>query len=106
MTSVRAVQDAAFKNCCLRSGRYDGAKRHHFFPRVAERRVLLGVFQFQNRAERCSALRSAGRRTWVIIETDRPTFTNLPAVPKQNPHRELATHTLSDGRRPTLQTRG
>jgi hypothetical protein len=37
MISVRAVQDAAFKNCCLRSGRYDGAKRNHFFPRVIAR---------------------------------------------------------------------
>ena len=34
MTRVRAVQDAAFKKCCLRSGRYDGANRNHFFPRV------------------------------------------------------------------------
>jgi hypothetical protein len=23
-----------FKNCCLRSGRYDGTKRNHFFPRM------------------------------------------------------------------------
>jgi hypothetical protein len=32
-TLVRADQDAAFKKCCLRSGRYDGANRNHFFPR-------------------------------------------------------------------------
>ena len=35
MTSVRAAQTAAFKNCCLRSGRYDGKPRNYFFPRVA-----------------------------------------------------------------------
>lgn len=28
---VRAVQAAAFKNCCLRSGRYDGSLRNHYF---------------------------------------------------------------------------
>jgi hypothetical protein len=37
MTFVRAVQDAAFKNCCLKSGRYDGAKRNYFFPRMNHR---------------------------------------------------------------------
>jgi len=31
MTLARAVQDAAFKNCCLRSGRYDGSQRNHYF---------------------------------------------------------------------------
>ena len=45
--SVRAVRDTAFKNCCLRSGRFDGSKRNHFFPRVV-------INQFP-----------AGRRTWV-----------------------------------------
>jgi hypothetical protein len=38
-TSARAVQDAAFKKCCLRSGKYDGAKRKHFFPRIAAERI-------------------------------------------------------------------
>src|SRR5205823_12921817 len=33
-TFARAVQDAGFKNCCLRSGRYDGSLRNHFFPRI------------------------------------------------------------------------
>jgi len=28
---ARAVQDAAFKNCCLRSGRYDGSLRNYYF---------------------------------------------------------------------------
>ena len=33
-TFARAVQDTGFKNCCLRSGRYDGSRKNHFFPRV------------------------------------------------------------------------
>ena len=49
-THVHAVQDAAFKNCCLRSGRYDGSKRHHFFPRVIARRALaVRAFPFLSR---------------------------------------------------------
>ena len=40
MTLARVVQDAAFKNCCLRSGRYDGANRNHFFPRVVSKQFL------------------------------------------------------------------
>ena len=31
MTHVHAVQDAAFKKCCLRTGRYDGSQRKHYF---------------------------------------------------------------------------
>ena len=27
---VHAVPDAGFKNCCLRSGRYDGVLRNHY----------------------------------------------------------------------------
>ena len=41
-TSARVVQDAAFKKCCLRSGRYDGARRNHFFPRLTLMPVLRG----------------------------------------------------------------
>src|SRR6266496_307396 len=78
-TSARAVQGAAFKNCCLQSGRYDGARRNHFFPRVNIRTF------------------SAGRRTWVITVNDHPTFTNLSAVPKHNSRRELATHMTKGG---------
>jgi hypothetical protein len=40
MTLARVDQGAAFKNCCLRSGRYDGANRNHFFPRVIARSAL------------------------------------------------------------------
>src|ERR1700690_3762850 len=36
MTLALAAQDTAFKKCCLLSGRYDGANRNHFFPRIAE----------------------------------------------------------------------
>ena len=39
-TFARAVQDAGFKNCCLRSGRYDGSRKNHFFPRVIARSAL------------------------------------------------------------------
>ncbi len=31
MTSVRVVPAAGFKNCCLRSGRYDGSGRNYYF---------------------------------------------------------------------------
>jgi hypothetical protein len=31
MTFARAVQDAAFKKCCLRSGRFDGSRRNHYY---------------------------------------------------------------------------
>ena len=79
MTSARAVQDAAFKNCCLRSGRYDGSKRNHFFPRVV-------INQFLRAEER-----------GLSLENDNPTFTNLSAVPKQNPRRRLATHMTKGG---------
>jgi hypothetical protein len=48
-TFARAALDAAFKKCCLRTGRYDGALRNHFFPRII-----------------ASSL-TAGRRTWVIF---------------------------------------
>lgn len=34
MTYVHVILDDAFKNCCMRSGRYDGAQRDHFFQRV------------------------------------------------------------------------
>ena len=40
-TCALAVQDAAFKKCCLRSGRYDGSKRNHFFPRLVN--LFIGV---------------------------------------------------------------
>src|SRR6187399_1746054 len=33
-TSARAAQVTGFKNCCLRSGRYDGSRKNHFFPRI------------------------------------------------------------------------
>ena len=33
-TFAHAAQDTGFKNCCLRSGRYDGSLRNHFFPRI------------------------------------------------------------------------
>ena len=35
-TSVRAVQDTAFKKCCMRSGSYDGSRRDYFFPRIEQ----------------------------------------------------------------------
>ena len=31
MTHVHAVVDVDFKNCCLQSGRYDGAERGEYF---------------------------------------------------------------------------
>lgn len=31
MTYVRAALDGAFKLCCLRTGRYDGAVRNYYF---------------------------------------------------------------------------
>jgi len=31
MTRVRAVRGVAFKNCCLRTGRYDGSLRKYYF---------------------------------------------------------------------------
>jgi hypothetical protein len=30
MTPALADPDAAFKKCCLRSGRHDGSRRHHY----------------------------------------------------------------------------
>jgi hypothetical protein len=39
-TFARAVQDTGFKNCCLRSGRYDGSRKNHFFPRVVRSEFL------------------------------------------------------------------
>ena len=62
MTRARADQDAAFKNCCLRSGRYDGANRNHFFPRIVSKQFL--------RAEELG----------LSLEMTNPTFTNLSAV--------------------------
>jgi hypothetical protein len=26
-----AIREADFKNCCLRSGKFDGSLRHHYF---------------------------------------------------------------------------
>jgi hypothetical protein len=34
MTPARAFPAADFKNCCLRSGQFDGSRRHHFFQGV------------------------------------------------------------------------
>src|SRR5688572_19269654 len=82
--SVPAVQVAAFRNCCLRSGRFDGANRNHFFPRIIARARTVRVL-------------TAGRRTWVITVNEHPTFTNLSAAPKRNPRRELATHMTKGG---------
>src|SRR6266481_6354612 len=31
-----AALDAAFKKCCMRSGRFDGSPRNYFFPRIAD----------------------------------------------------------------------
>jgi len=30
MTFARAVPDAGFKKCCMRSGEYDGSDRHYY----------------------------------------------------------------------------
>jgi hypothetical protein len=34
MILAHVVQVAAFKKCCMRTGRYDGSLRNHFFPRI------------------------------------------------------------------------
>jgi hypothetical protein len=31
MIHVHVGQDAAFKSCCLHTGRYDGSQRNHYF---------------------------------------------------------------------------
>jgi|GEM_PF-2585747 len=31
---VRAVLDDAFKQCCMRSGSYEGSGRNYLFPRI------------------------------------------------------------------------
>jgi hypothetical protein len=31
MIPAHATQDAAFKNCCMRNGRFDGNLRNHYF---------------------------------------------------------------------------
>src|ERR1035438_9594387 len=62
MTVALVVQDAAFKNCCLRSGRYDGANRNHFFPRVVSKQFLWA------------------EELGLSLEMTNPTFTNLSAV--------------------------
>src|SRR5581483_2804526 len=68
-TLARAVQDAAFKKCCLHSGRYDGANRNHFFPRI----VGIPI--------------PAGRTTWVISSVKRtiPTLPTCPQFNRSNP---------------------
>ena len=63
-TFARAAQDTGFKNCCLRSGRYDGSRKNHFFPRVI----------------RSEFLRAEGHGLSLLTTT--PTFTNLSAVPE------------------------
>jgi hypothetical protein len=30
-TSAHAVHGGCFKRCCMKSGRYDGAERNHYF---------------------------------------------------------------------------
>src|SRR5437867_4257961 len=78
-TSARVAQDARFKNCCLRSGRYDGSRKNHFFPRVV----------------RTEFLRAEGHG--LSLEKTNPTFTNLSAVPNYNRRRELAAHQMKGG---------
>src|SRR4051794_16380608 len=60
-TSARAAQDGGFKNCCLRSGRYDGSRKNHFFPGIIRTQFL--------RAE----------EPGLSLEKTNPTFTNLSA---------------------------
>src|SRR5262245_32109058 len=43
MTLARAARTVGFKKCCLRSGRYDGAPRNYYFPRLSERRRTLYI---------------------------------------------------------------
>ncbi len=47
MTSAHAARERDFKRCCLRSGRYDGTNRNHYFQRVrlgaVGRRVMAGL---------------------------------------------------------------
>src|SRR5439155_21527771 len=68
-TFARAAQDAGFKNCCLCSGRYDGSRKNHFFPRVIARSAL-AVRKHFLRAEEHG----------LSLEKTNPTFTNLSAV--------------------------
>src|SRR5258708_22203060 len=39
-TFAHAAQDTGFKNCCLRSGRYDGSRKNHFCPRIIRTHFL------------------------------------------------------------------
>jgi hypothetical protein len=75
--SARAVQDAAFKNCCLRSGRYDGIARHHFFPRISGISISAG------------SLQTANIKTRSVMAV-RKHFTNLSAAQLNKTCRELA----------------
>jgi hypothetical protein len=43
MTLARAVQDGAFKKCCMRTGSYDGSRRNYFFPRLEPIESARGV---------------------------------------------------------------
>src|SRR5438445_4263230 len=75
-TFARAAPDTGFKNCCLRSGRYDGSRKNHFFPRVV----------------RTEFLRAEGHGLSLL--TTNPTFINLSAVQPMQSCRELAAHQM------------
>jgi len=56
---AHAVQGAAFKNCCLRIGSYDGERRNHFFQRLSR------VSPDAERAAHVPPLNTApGARAW------------------------------------------
>src|SRR5260370_474894 len=85
-TFARAAPDTGFKNCCLRSGRYDGSRKNHFFPRVIARSALAVSKHF---------LRAEGHGLSLLTTT--PTFTNLSAVQTTQSCRELAAHHMKGG---------
>jgi len=46
---------AGFKNCCMSSGKFDGSRRQHFFPRVKSYQtgqLIVALFAFYGQSFR------------------------------------------------------
>lgn len=48
MICALAIPDEAFKACCMRSGKHDGANRKHYFQGVSEMAGMSGHFCVAN----------------------------------------------------------
>src|SRR6185503_19322328 len=85
-TSARAAQGAGFKNCCLRSGRFDGSPRNYFFPGVVQHcgmSIANGVLSFLSQTLLQTSSRPASQ-AWSCALAGSKTRLKIALGPKPN----------------------